>query len=406
MTMKINPDLAFIDDVVDAGGGDVKKCFQCATCSMTCPLSPDDHPYPRKEMIWASWGLKEQLVADPDIWLCHQCGDCNTRCPRTAQPGDVMASLRINAIEHFAVPRFMARMMRSAKYLPLLILISSVFLGLMVLTQYLWMGWHEGIFAAKGFEYEEFLKHRVINIFFPTAFFTAMGLAGVGALRFWKAIDGQAKDWGDGQGKGLVASFIAATIDLLLHNRFDRCDEGKPRLMGHRLVFFGFFGLMATTAGATILTVLEMDVLSGLEGVFAFLDTEKDIPGNQLYPLPWLHPLKMVGNLTGLTMVLGSLYVIAYRMRETPVSGKSTYSDWLFVALVLTVGLTGFGAEIARLEPLSLPLSVGIPVYMLHLSAVFWLLIFFPFSKFAHALYRYLAMVHAHYRGRTLPAVQ
>jgi len=74
----LEPDMGFIKELTGLGGGDLKKCYQCATCSVACPISPDTKPFPRKEMIAASWGLKDRLIADHDIWLCHNCGDCTT----------------------------------------------------------------------------------------------------------------------------------------------------------------------------------------------------------------------------------------------------------------------------------------------------------------------------------------
>ena len=124
--MVIQPDTAFLRDVMAAGGGDLKKCYQCATCSVVCELSPEESPFPRKQMIEAQWGLKAQLLGDPAVWLCHNCGDCTTQCPRGAHPSEVLGALRSVAIQNFAFPKFMGRLVASRKALPLLFLLPTL----------------------------------------------------------------------------------------------------------------------------------------------------------------------------------------------------------------------------------------------------------------------------------------
>ena len=97
MSMNVQPDLDFIKAMKEAGGDTLKQCYQCATCSVACPLSTDDKPFPRKEMILAQWGMKDKLLTDPNIFLCHHCGDCTTMCPRGAKPGDVLGAIRAYA---------------------------------------------------------------------------------------------------------------------------------------------------------------------------------------------------------------------------------------------------------------------------------------------------------------------
>ena len=131
----VKPDRDFLQRILDEGGEDLKKCFQCATCSVVCELSDGRKPFPRKEMIWAQWGLKDRLVADPDVWLCHQCNDCSTNCPRGARPGDVLAALRHETVQHYAVPQFFGRWVNQVKYLPLMLLIPVVLLVLALLVR-------------------------------------------------------------------------------------------------------------------------------------------------------------------------------------------------------------------------------------------------------------------------------
>ncbi len=104
------PDLRFARDLIEAGAGDLKKCYQSATCSVACRIAPDNNPYPRKEMIWAQWGMKDRLLNDPDVWLCHHCNDCSTQCPRGAYPGDVMKAVRKMLIQQYSWPSFLGKL--------------------------------------------------------------------------------------------------------------------------------------------------------------------------------------------------------------------------------------------------------------------------------------------------------
>nr|NJM02786.1 heterodisulfide reductase [Desulfobacula sp.] len=127
------PDLGFIAQVRGLGGETLKKCYQCATCSVACPIAPENGPFPRKEMIAASWGLKDRLIKSADIWLCHQCGDCTDLCPRGAAPGDVLSAVRSAAITEYAQPKFLANAVNDPKKLPLLIGIPAIWFALFAL---------------------------------------------------------------------------------------------------------------------------------------------------------------------------------------------------------------------------------------------------------------------------------
>src|SRR5689334_5388884 len=110
MAITITPDRAFRDELARRGGASAARCFQCATCSSACDLATADAMFPRRQILWAQWGLADRLVADPSIWLCHGCNDCTARCPRDARPGDALQAVRSLVIEHLGAPRFMARL--------------------------------------------------------------------------------------------------------------------------------------------------------------------------------------------------------------------------------------------------------------------------------------------------------
>src|SRR5512142_3588982 len=111
----LSPVPGFRAELLRRGGGDAARCMQCATCSSVCDLAPSDTAFPRRQMLWAQWGLADRLAGDPSIWLCHQCNDCTARCPRDARPGDTLQAIRSILIEDAGRPRFMARLVAHSR---------------------------------------------------------------------------------------------------------------------------------------------------------------------------------------------------------------------------------------------------------------------------------------------------
>ena len=92
--IRVQPDIAFIEHLRDETGSALNTCMQCGACTAVCELSSDQNVFPRKQMILAAWGMKDQLMSDPNIWKCHQCGDCTESCPRGVTPGEILVALR------------------------------------------------------------------------------------------------------------------------------------------------------------------------------------------------------------------------------------------------------------------------------------------------------------------------
>ncbi|MBF0105177.1 MAG: quinone-interacting membrane-bound oxidoreductase complex subunit QmoC [Deltaproteobacteria bacterium] len=362
----LNPDIVFIRDVIRSGGDSVKKCYQCATCSVVCNNSPDENPFPRKEMIWTQWGLKDRLVNDPDIWLCHQCDDCSVYCPREAKPMEVLAALRKMTIAHHAVPGFFAKMFKSAGYLPILFGIPVVFLLFV-----LFVSGHLNIPDGEVL-YSKMFSHMAINISFTAMFFLACGMAFIGGKNFW---NGMKADFGEPKGE---TSFIGACIkvskQIMLHSKFKECDANKSRFTSHLLVFWGFIGLLVVTALAVVSIVLY-----------------------HYYPLPQTNLIKILGNVSAIAFFVGLTIMMLNRLSSKTSQSRGTFFDWVFLLDLYGVVLTGIAVEYLRVFNGG---AIAYIMYFIHLVFVFFLLVYFPYSKFIHFAYRFLAMVYAVMTGR------
>ena len=182
----IKSDLEFVKRLQENGGESLKKCYQCATCSVVCNISPDDKPYPRKEMLMAQWGMKDQIVKDPDIWLCHYCGDCTTYCPRGANPGEVFGAMRQACIEHYSFPPMLARMVSQTKFLPVLLAVP-VLVILMVMK----MVGTLGNIPAGTIKYSNMVPLLAVDAIFMAAAGFAVFVLVTGVMRYWKDLNAE-----------------------------------------------------------------------------------------------------------------------------------------------------------------------------------------------------------------------
>ncbi len=379
----IEPDLNFIRALSKHGGDSLKKCFQCGTCSATCAISPDPEPFPRKEMAWAAWGMKDRLLKDPDVWLCHQCNDCSTRCPRGVRPGDVLAAVRQECVHQYAFPSFFSRWVNHPKYIPLILGIPAVLLGLALLVRDPiadTLGFSQYGSAKIVYSYSSIFPHWLLNSFFMFFGFLVFLAVIAGSIRFWRAMRTVgARDGIAMPTKSLVPSIGAALKDIVAHKKFILCTTAHSRFLSHLSVFFGFISLSMVTIWV---------ITAG----YNFL-----IQREFIYPFSFWNPWKILANLGGAALVTGCLLMIRHRLEDNKQVGVGTFFDWALIATLLIVTITGFITELlhyARLEP------HRHIAYFIHLVFVFTLLVYLPYSKFAHLVYRTTAMVYAEYTGR------
>jgi len=69
-------------------------CFQCGTCSASCPAVDAMDVTPRHLWQLIRWGLMDEVLQTRAFWQCTQCYACTVRCPRGIITSEHMRLLR------------------------------------------------------------------------------------------------------------------------------------------------------------------------------------------------------------------------------------------------------------------------------------------------------------------------
>jgi len=97
MAVKISPKTVkkdFINKLEELSGQNIQQCFQCGTCTASCPMLEHMDTAPRKIMHMAQLGLEDELDDLKTCWVCASCHTCEVRCPRGVDLPRVMEALR------------------------------------------------------------------------------------------------------------------------------------------------------------------------------------------------------------------------------------------------------------------------------------------------------------------------
>lgn len=348
------------------GTASLPSCLQCGACTARCNLAQDGRLFPRRQMTLLQLGQRDELVADPSIWLCFNCRECSTTCPVNVRPGRIMAGIRQMAVEHYATPRWAAGFLNRpgrrvfAWLAAMILLLAAIVLGGSVTPQ------------TSPVRLASMLPHRTLNIFFGAAAGLALLAALRGAVRAWKAFRGEAL-WAADPGRLLRAAW-AATREILTHRQAAECQEFPLSRWAHLAVLYGFL------------------TLAGLSGVAVIL-----ILTGAAYPVPVWHPFKIAANLAAALLILGSLYFLGQRQHSSRQGEGSTWFDWALLADLVLVGITGVLTEVFRYADSA---RLAYPTYYAHLVFVLVLLAGLPYSKMAHVVYRAVALTARQYEAR------
>lgn len=378
--MTTTADIDLLADLQRFGAADVSACFSCGTCTATCPLTDNDGTFPRRLIRYAQVGLKDELLSSKELWTCYHCGLCSDSCPTEADPGEFMASARKYAIASYD-PTGLARILytRPIAGSAIAVAVAAFFAAFMYAGH--------GPQDAGRLDLFRFIPEGLIH-WTGIAVMVLLALAGaVGVVRMARGIahhEGvtvRSLLGGRSQARQtLAAAWDTVVLESVGQRRYreDCKDEGKPaepfyrrRWFLHAMTVWGFLGLLTATL---------LDYGLALTGV---KKTGTEIP-------IW-YPSRLIGTLAGITMLYGvTLFAVNRVRRINRAAAMSTGSDWLLLVLLWITGATGFLLEVALYLPPT-P-SWGYWVFLFHVAVAMELIILMPFTKFAHVLYRPVAL--------------
>jgi quinone-modifying oxidoreductase subunit QmoC len=361
----VEPDVELIASLMAAGGADLKKCMQCSNCTCVCSLSTPEDDFPRRQILHAQWGLKDRLVTDVSPWLCHYCGDCTEHCPRQANPGEAMMALRRYLTGQYDWTGLSRLMYRSEAWaIGMLLAVSLVVVLLFTVPANFGFGLlsQAGPAARATVMLDKFAPKEIVHIG-DTLLASLLGvLLLTNAARMFRMVT---RDTHIPLGVYLrkLPGFV---VQGVTQKRWRECDaeDSFKNWLRHLILVSGY---------ATIFLLVV---------VF----------------LPWFqvqdhsfHWNSLLGYYASAALLGASAWMLADRAGQRGEMHRfSQPSDWMFPGLLFLTALTGVLLNVCRLLDQAMPTYV---LYVVHLAvAVPMLVVEVPFGKWAHLLYRPLAI--------------
>jgi nitrate reductase gamma subunit/ferredoxin len=375
MTTRTDPNLLF--DLQDYGALHAEKCINCGNCTAICNLTTEEDRFPRQVIRMVQMGMKEELLGSKEIWLCYNCGQCSETCPQQAEPANLMAAARCYAITHYA-PFKLGLLF--CKY-PLL---GGIIATLLILFFGLFMYGESDVMATDSLKLFGFLSRDFIHIFGLVAL---IAIALIALFTIYNMIrhitranhitsKSLFKNIGS---RGLKAFWEAVFVQALAQKKYrqecEASDDYKHWFLSkwfvHAATMWGFLGLLLATVLNFLLDILNVK------------------PTGAFVPL-W-YPTRLIGTLSGILFIYGVSILLYKRLFSVDKAHSySRPSDWIFLALLFLSGVSGFIIEIALYLP-GAPMW-GYWMFIVHVALSMGLLLLLPFTKFAHAIYRTIAL--------------
>jgi ferredoxin/nitrate reductase gamma subunit len=354
------------------GAFDINACFNCGNCSAVCNLSVGQGSFPRRLIRYGQLGMKDKLLSSKETWLCWGCRDCSRTCPRQARPSEYVEAVRRYTVSSYDPTTLSRRLYTS----PAFTAVFSIFLAIAFALLLMSGG---GTMPADRLALFQFVPFGLIH---------NIGLVlitGLGLIALWNVIamvrrvsrtmNADVEETGE-TGMSTFSRVVFATkeliAELVAQKRFRSCEQNndKPVVLRpwfvHYTIMWGFVGLL-------LATVLD----------FLFKDPNTAVA---IYS-----PVRLLGTLAGLALTYGMIVTMIRKINPADTTvARMAPSDWLFMWLLLAAGVLGFLVETAVYLPQGT--LFGYVVFVAHVALAIELLILFPLTKFAHVIYRPLAL--------------
>ena len=302
--------------------------------------------------------------------LCHNCGACLHAC-QYAPPNEfgvnipqAMAKVRLETYTNFAWPRPLGVLYEKnglALTMSVSVGIGLFFLALLQVNQSLLNTNTDGNFYA-------IFPHNALALVFGIVFLGAIVAMVISSIKFWQTIASDPATLLAGSD----ALHDALTLKNLGGGHQAGCNEADDafsllRKRFHHLTFYGFMLCFASTSVATL-----YHYLFGWQAPYGYTS------------LP-----VVLGTLGGIGLVIGPVGLLYLNMKRHPLHGDKNQKpmDIGFITSLLSISITGL-ALLAWRETSYMGILLA-----LHLGFVMGFFLMMPYGKFAHGIYRSLALL-------------
>lgn len=340
-------------------------CNSCRYCEGLCAV------FPAMEMRRAFSDGDLNYLAN----LCHSCGACYTDC-QFSPPHEfnvnvpkTLAVARAESYAAYAWPRaFSGVFARNGLIISVITALSvaAFIFGFAAIND---RGVLYGIHTGPGAFYK-LMPHNAMALLFGAALLYAILALAMGVRAFWRAIGepvGMKTD-----AKSLLQAVRDAGELRYLDGGGVGCfnEDDQPtdrRKLYHHFTFYGFLLCFAATCVGTL--------------YHYFLAREA--------PYAWWDLPVVLGTLGGIGLVVGPIGLLSEKWKRDRVliDEQAMGMDTAFILMLFLTSITGLALLLWRESA-----AMG-PLLAVHLGVVFALFITMPYGKFAHGIYRFVALV-------------